>query len=74
MKNYYDILGIQKNADSNDIKTAYRKKAMQYHPDTNNGDTVAEEKFKEVQEAYEVLSDQRKKERLKVTTEHFPQA
>jgi len=54
---YYNILGVKRNADDNAIKKAYRKKAMQYHPDKNQGDKQAEEKFKEISEAYEVLSD-----------------
>jgi len=56
-RDYYEILSIQKNASADDIKKAYRKVAMQYHPDRNPGDKVAEEKFKEAAEAYEVLSD-----------------
>lgn len=60
-KNYYDILGISKSATDADIKKAYKKMAMQYHPDRNKGDKKAEEKFKEVNEAYQVLSDATKK-------------
>lgn len=56
-RDYYEILGIAKNASSDDIKKAYRKVAMQYHPDRNPGDKSAEEKFKEAAEAYEVLCD-----------------
>ncbi|MDZ7318111.1 MAG: molecular chaperone DnaJ [candidate division KSB1 bacterium] len=56
-KDYYEVLGIPRNADANEIKKAYRKLAMQYHPDKNPGDKQAEEKFKEVSEAYEVLKD-----------------
>ena len=56
-RDYYEILGIQKNASADEIKKAYRKVAMQYHPDRNPGDKAAEEKFKEAAEAYEVLSD-----------------
>lgn len=62
-RDYYEILGISRNADDNDIKKAYRKLAMQYHPDRNPGDKQAEEKFKEVSEAYEVLKDQEKRRR-----------
>jgi len=54
---YYDILGIQKDASTSDIKKAYRKLAMKYHPDKNPDDSAAEEKFKEISESYEVLSD-----------------
>jgi molecular chaperone DnaJ len=61
MSDYYDILGVSKEASDADIKRAYRKKAQEFHPDKNNGDTGAEKKFKEVQEAYEVLSDQQKR-------------
>ncbi len=58
---YYQTLGLTKNASDNDIKKAYRKLAMKYHPDRNKGDKNAEEKFKEVNEAYETLKDPQKK-------------
>ena len=61
-RDYYEVLGVQKNASKDDIKKAYRKLAIQYHPDKNPGDKVAEEKFKEATEAYEVLSDDQKKQ------------
>lgn len=60
---YYEILGVDKSASDADIKKAYRKVAMKYHPDKNPGDTKAEEKFKEAAEAYEVLRDPEKRQR-----------
>ncbi|MBN2805844.1 MAG: molecular chaperone DnaJ [Prolixibacteraceae bacterium] len=62
-RDYYEILGVEKNATPEEIKKAYRKKAIQYHPDKNPGDKQAEENFKEAAEAYEVLSNQEKKQR-----------
>ena len=60
-RDYYDVLGVGKSADASEIKKAYRKLAMKYHPDKNPGDKEAEEKFKEINEAYEVLSDETKR-------------
>lgn len=60
-RDYYDVLGIPKNAEEKEIKRAYRKLAKKYHPDTNPGDKAAEQQFKEVTEAYDVLSDPEKK-------------
>jgi molecular chaperone DnaJ len=60
-RDYYDILGVSKTSSTDEIKKAYRKVAMQYHPDRNPGDKAAEEKFKEAAEAYEILSDQDKR-------------
>lgn len=60
-RDFYEVLGIGRNADAKEIKRAYRKLAKKYHPDTNPGDKQAEQKFKEVTEAYNVLSDSEKK-------------
>jgi molecular chaperone DnaJ len=60
-RDYYEVLGVQKNATRDDVKKAYRRLAIQFHPDKNPGDKDAEEKFKEATEAYEVLSDDQKK-------------
>ena len=61
MNDYYEVLGVPRNADEATLKRAYRKLAMQYHPDRNNGDRTAEAKFKELTEAYEVLRDPEKR-------------
>ena len=61
-RDYYEVLGIAKGASAEEIKKAYRKMAIQYHPDKNPGDKASEEKFKEVSEAYEVLSDTSKRQ------------
>ena len=62
MKNYYSVLGIKKGASDDEIKKAYRKLAMKYHPDRNKDDKKAESKFKDISEAYAVLSDKKKRQ------------
>ena len=69
-KNYYDILGVDKKATPEEIKAAYRKLAMKYHPDRNQGNEEAAEKFKEVNEAHETLSDQQKRAAYDYELEH----
>jgi curved DNA-binding protein CbpA len=61
-KDYYEILGVSRKASFKDIRHAYRKLARKYHPDLNPGDKSSEEKFKQVQQAYEVLSDSAKRQ------------
>ena len=61
-RDYYQVLGVNKSASGDELKKAYRRMAMKYHPDKNSGDSEAEQKFKEVNEAYEVLSDQQKRQ------------
>src|SRR5512140_2125832 len=63
-KDYYKVLGVERSASADDVRKAYRKLAMQYHPDRNPGDKQAEERFKEINEAYQVLSDPQKRARF----------
>ena len=60
-RDYYEVLGVPKNASKDDVKKAYRRLAIQNHPDKNPGDKAAEERFKEATEAYEVISDDQKR-------------
>ena len=60
-RDFYEVLGVGKSADEKDLKAAYRKLAKQFHPDANPGDKTAEAKFKEINEAYDVLKDPQKK-------------
>src|SRR5882757_7076216 len=60
-QDFYDLLGVQRGANAEDIKRAYRKLAMQHHPDRNRGDKASEHKFKELSEAYEILKDDQKR-------------
>lgn len=69
-KNYYDVLGVSKTASADEIKSAYRKLAKQYHPDFHPGDNAAAEKFKEINEANEVLSDENKRKQYDFELEH----
>ena len=62
-RDYYEVLGVSRSATADEIKSAYRKLAMKYHPDRNPGDKAAEEKFKEAAEAYDVLHDPEKRQR-----------
>ena len=70
-KNYYDILGVSKTATQDEIKSAYRKLAKQYHPDFHPGDKAAAEKFKEINEANAVLSDEGKRKQYDCALRRF---
>src|SRR5258708_5841573 len=72
-KDYYKTLSVARDASADDIKKAFRKLARKYHPDVNPGDKKAEEKFKEINEAYEVLSDQDKRRKYDTVWPHLLQ-
>src|SRR5579862_2433900 len=71
-KDYYKALGVAKTAKPAEIKTAYRKLARKYHPDSNQGDAKAEERFKEISEAYSVLSDEKRRKEYDEARSMFP--
>lgn len=73
-KDYYAVLGVSKSASSEEIKKAFRKLAVKYHPDRNPGDKAAEERFKEISEAYEVLSDTEKRQKYDQYGQYWKQA
>ena len=70
-KDYYDVLGVSKSANKDELKKAYRKLAMKYHPDRNPDDSDAAEKFKELSEAYEILSDDQKRQTYDLSLIHI---
>jgi hypothetical protein len=69
---FYDTLGVSRDASDADIKSAYRKLAMKYHPDRNQGDATAEQKFKDVSQAYEILKDPKKKDKPTINLAMLP--
>src|SRR5262245_51599107 len=73
-KNYYETLGVSRDASPEEIKKAYRRLAKKYHPDVNKGDKQAENKFKEISEAYEVISDKEKRKQYDMFGSYNPQA
>ncbi|GFE70146.1 DnaJ C-terminal domain-containing protein [Chroococcus sp. FPU101] len=73
-KDYYAVLGVNKNSSNDEIKKAFRKLAVKYHPDRNPGDKAAEERFKEISEAYEVLSDTEKRQKYDQFGQYWKQA
>ena len=73
-KNYFQVLGVERSADADEVKRAFRKLARQYHPDVNPGDASAEARFKEISEAYEVLSDPEKRRRYEQFGQYWNQA
>ncbi len=72
-RDYFKVLGVERNANLHEIKSAFRKLARKYHPDINPGDRNAEERFKEISEAYEVLSDQDKRSRYEQFGQYWNQ-
>jgi DnaJ-class molecular chaperone len=72
-RDYFEVLGVERGADADSIKKAFRKLARQYHPDVNPGDASAEAKFKEISEAYEVLSDPEKRRRYEQFGQYWSQ-
>ena len=73
-KNYFQVLGVERSADADSVKRAFRKLARKYHPDVNPGDVSAEARFKEISEAYEVLSDPDKRRRYEQFGQYWNQA
>ena len=69
-RDYYEVLGVTRSCTEVELKAAFRKLAMQHHPDRNPGDKDCEHRFKEINEAYEVLSDAKKKEQPKKVDDH----
>ena len=69
-RDYYEVLGVEKNASADQIKSAYRKKSVKYHPDKNKGDKAAQEKFKEASEAYHILSNSERNQSYRIHLFH----